>query len=113
MKNFKLPLYVHVSLYAVTMFVALWCMWYFCYRHSLMWLEGFSFFSTLPDVLSLATELPDGILKYAGAFLLQFFYYPAVGAALQALFAVVIMLCAMVIVIRLFDNPTHLLWLAA
>ena len=113
MKNFKLPLYVHVSLYAVTMFVALWCMWYFCYRHSLMWLEGFSFFSTLPDVLSLATELPDGILKYAGAFLLQFFYYPAVGAALQALFAVVIMLCAMVIVIRLFDNPSHLLWLAA
>ena len=113
MKNCKLPLYVHVCLYAVTMFVVLWCMWYFNYHYSLLWLEGFSYFSTFPDVLSLAALLPDDILKYAGAFFLQFYYYPAVGAALQALFPVVIMLCAMVVVIRLFDNPSHLLWLAA
>ena len=113
MKNFKVPIYMHVILYAVTLFVVLWCMWYFCYHHSLLWLEGFSYFSTLPDVLSLSVVLPDGILKYAGAFLLQFYYYPVVGAALQALYAVVIMLCAMVVVIRLFDNPSHLLWLAA
>ena len=113
MRNCKLPIYVHVSLYAVTMFVVLWCMWYFCYYHSMMWFEGFSYFSTFPDALSLATVLPDDILKYAGAFLLQFYYYPAVGAALQAFFAVVIMLCAMAVVIRLLDNPSHLLWLAA
>ena len=113
MKNCKLPLYIHVCIYAVTLFVVLWCVWYFCYYHSLLWLEGFSYFSTLPDVLSLSAVLPDDILKYAGAFLLQFYYYPAVGAALQALFAVVIMLCAMVVVIRLFDNPSRLLWLAA
>ena len=113
MRNCKLPIYVHVSLYAVTMFVVLWCMWYFCYHYSLLWLEGFSYFSTLPDVLSLSVVLPDGILDYAGAFLLQFYYYPIVGAALQALYAVVVMLCAMVVVVRLFDNPSHLLWLAA
>ena len=113
MKNFKLPIYMHVILYAVTLFVVLWCVWYFCYHHSLLWLEGFSYFSTLPDVLSLSVVLPEGLLKYAGAFLLQFYYYPVVGAALQALYAVVIMLCAMVVVIRLFDNPSHLLWLAA
>lgn len=112
MKNCKLPIHVHVSLYAVTMFVVLWCMWYFSYHYSLLWFEGYSYFSTLPDVLSLAAVLPGDILKYAGAFLLQFYYYPVVGAALQALFAVVIMLCAMVVVIRLCDNPSHLLWLA-
>ena len=113
MRNCKLPIYVHVSLYAVTMFVVLWCMWYFCYHYSLLWLEGFSYFSTFPDVLSLSVVLPDGILDYAGAFLLQFYYYPIVGAALQALYAVVVMLCAMVVVVRLFDNPSPLLWLAA
>ena len=113
MRNSKLPLYIHISLYAVTMFLVLWCMWYFCYHYSLLWLEGFSYFSTLPDVLSLSVVLPDGILDYAGAFLLQFYYYPIVGAALQALYAVVVMLCAMVVVVRLFDNPSHLLWLAA
>ena len=113
MRNSKLPLYIHISLYAVTMFLVLWCVWYFCYHYSLLWLEGFSYFSTLPDVLSLSVVLPDGILDYAGAFLLQFYYYPIVGAALQALYAVVVMLCAMVVVVRLFDNPSHLLWLAA
>ena len=74
MKNCKLPLYVHVCIYAVTMFVVLWCMWYFNYHYSLLWLEGFSYFSTFPDVLSLAALLPDDILKYAGAFFLQFYY---------------------------------------
>lgn len=113
MKNIKLPLYIHVGIYVVTLFVVLWCVWYFCYHYSLMWFEGYSYFSTLPDVLSLATVLPNGIIKYVGAFLLQFYYYPAIGAALQALFAVVIMLCGMAVVIRLFDNPSRLIWLAA
>ncbi|MDY3846932.1 MAG: DUF6057 family protein [Prevotella sp.] len=101
------------TLYAMTMFVILWSMWYFFYHYSLQWLEGFSFFTTLPEVMSLSVTLPDDILNYAGAFLLQFYYYPVLGAALQALFAVVIMLCAMAVVNRLFDNPSHLLWLAA
>ena len=113
MRNIKLPLYIRAGIYVAVMFVALWCVWYFCYYHTILWREGYSYFSTLPDMLSLAAVLPDGMLKYAGAFLLQFYYYPAVGAALQALYAVLIMLCAMVVVSRLFDNPSHLLWLAA
>ena len=113
MRNIKLPLYIHAGIYVVVMFVVLWCLWYFCYYHTILWCEGYSYFSTLPDVLSLAAILPDDILKYAGAVLLQFYYYPAIGAALQALFAVVIMLCGMVVVIRLFDNQSRLLWLAA
>lgn len=112
MKNFKLPLYIRISLYAVVVFGVLWYVWYHYYYYSMMWLEGYSFFSTLPDTTFLSAVFPYDTLKYIGAFLLQFYYYPVVGAALQAFYAVVIMLCAMTIVVRLFAYPSRSLWLA-
>lgn len=47
-----------------------------------------------------------------GAFLLQFYYYPALGAAIQALMAVLIFLGYAVVVMRLFQKSGRLLWMA-
>lgn len=93
-------------------FMALWAGWYFCYPNYLRWLEGFSFFSTLPDYTFLIYDLPQDIFKYIGAFLLQFYSVPAIGAALQALFPVLVILCAYVIVCRLSDDCERLMWIA-
>lgn len=93
-------------------FIILWAGWYFCYPNYLRWLEGFSFFSTLPDYTFLIHDLPEDIFKYIGAFLLQFYAMPAAGAALQALFPVLVILCVYVILCRLSDDRERLMWVA-
>ena len=62
--------------------------WYVSYPYFLRWLEGFSFFTNLPDFVQIHYHLPEDILKYAGAFLLQFYKYPLLGAIIQAVISV-------------------------
>ena len=40
MRNIKLPLYIRAGIYVAVMFVALWCVWFFCYYHTILWREG-------------------------------------------------------------------------
>ena len=92
--------------------IALWAGWYICYPNYLRWLEGYSFFSTLPDYTSIYLTFPKDIFRYAGAFLLQFYSLPAIGAMIQALLPIVVVLSVYVIVRRLFKNHDWLIWLA-
>lgn len=97
---------------ALIVFAVLWSVWYWGYRYTLVWLEGYSYFSTLPDFVSVLSHFPDDLLKYMGAFFLQFFAHPAWGAAIQAGFAAWVVVVSGTIVIRLFRNSGGLLWLS-
>lgn len=93
-------------------FVALWAVWYFFYPYFIIWLEGFSFFTTLPDFTAIHFHLPKDVFRYVGSFLLQFYVYPAAGAAIQALLPVLFVISLMTVIKRLSDDPKGLMWIA-
>lgn len=97
---------------SLALFVLFWAVWFFFCRYYLIWLEGYSYFSTLPDYTSLFKSIPYGLSCYVGSFLHQFYIYPAAGAAIQALFSVLPFVCAAVVITRLFKEPNRLVWLA-
>ena len=101
-----------LAIASLLLFCGMWAIWFFCYRYFLIWLEGFSFFSTLPDFSSLYRNIPEGFPAYVGAFLHQFYKFPALGAAIQSFFAVWPVVCAGIVIIRLFKEPSRLLWMA-
>ena len=68
--------------------------WVVAYPETLQWMEEYSFFSTLPDFTHLQVRLPGDALRYLGAFLLQFYRWTWVAAALQTLFAWAVMAMA-------------------
>jgi len=88
-------------LHSAVLLPAVFVFWIAAYPETMRWMEGVSYFSTLPDFLRLQVRYPSGALKYAGAFLLQFYRWPVGGALLQTLFAWVVMACADVAVRRL------------
>ncbi len=90
----------------------LWSVWFFAFRHYLIWLEGYSFFSALPDFASQYFIVREGLPGYIGAFLHQFYSIPAAGAAIQAVMAILPVICSAVIVMRIFKSPEKLLWIA-
>lgn len=96
----------------VLVFIILWAIWFFCYPYYHVWLEGYSFFSTLPDFRALHAVIPHGLSMYIGAFLHQFYAVPAIGAAIQAFFGVWPVICAGIIVKRLFKEPEGLMWIS-
>lgn len=98
-------------LHSAVLVPTLFLFWLLAYRNTLWWMEGMSFFSTLPDFAVLQARLPEGIFKYAGAYLLQFYHSPILGALLQTLFAWIVMMCADVVVWRLVRR-VNLSWLA-
>ncbi|MGN0281864.1 MAG: DUF6057 family protein [Prevotella sp.] len=112
MKLPKISLPLLMIIYLVVLFIGLWFVWYHCYYYVLLWLEGYSYYSDLSDLTFLASTLPDDICKIIGSYLLQFYYYPVAGAAIQATFPMLIMLCGMWVTVRLFRNAKGLLWLS-
>ena len=97
--------------FAVTT-ILLWAAWFFCYPYFLRWLEGFNFFSSLPDFSALNLDLPGKGLRYVASFLLQFFGYPAAGAAIMAILPLIVILSSWCVIRRLFKESDSLLWLA-
>lgn len=93
-------------------YAALWMVWYFGYPYFMMWLEGFSFFTTLPDLTAIHFHLPEDTFRYIGSFLLQFYACPAAGAAIQALLPMLFVLCIDVVVRRIFDDSKGLMWIS-
>ena len=88
LENIKLH---RILLFSLT-FIALLVMWYIKYPYFLVWLEGFSYFSTLADFQQVHFNLPSDLLRYAASFVLQFYANPLVAAATQALLALVFVL---------------------
>lgn len=101
-----------LAVMSLVLFVAFWALWFFCYRFYMIWLEGYSCFSSLPDFRSLYRGIPDGFCGYIGSFLHQFYSIPAVGAAIQAFFDVWPAVCVGVMIIRLFREPQRFLWIS-
>lgn len=93
------------------LFISLWICWYFKFFHTMIWMEGFSYFSTLPDFTFLQVNFPDDIFIYIGAYFLQFFQNPIYGATIQAGFATFIILCIEVSLFKIFKNHS-IVWLA-
>ena len=92
-------------------FLLLWGGWYICYPYYLMWIGGFSFFSTLPDFVPLSLNLKSDFFHYIGAILLQLYSSAFWGAAVQALLPIAAVLCIWVVVKRIFKDPDSLFWL--
>ncbi len=86
--------------------------WYVSYPCFLRWLEGFSFFSTLPDFVQIHYHLPEDLLRYIGAFLLQFYSSPLAGALIQAGISVMFVSCIWGCVRRIFAESEYMIWLA-
>lgn len=96
----------------LSVFVLLWGGWFVNYPYFMRWLEGFSFFSTLPDFTTIHFQFPNDLFRYVGSFLLQFFAFPAAGAAIQALLPILASLCVWVVVKRIFKDSDSLFWLS-
>ena len=101
-----------LTLMALCLFAVLWAVWFFGYRYFLVWLEGFSYFSTLPDFMAMHKQIPHGLLTYIGSFLHQFYSMPAAGAAIQAFIGIWIVVCTGISLIRIFKNAERALWLS-
>lgn len=93
-------------------FLLIWGGWYICFPYFMVWMEGSSFFTALPDFLPIQYELPGDLFNYMASFLLKFFAYPASGAAVQAAVPVFVTICVWLIVKRLFKDSEGLFWLS-
>ena len=78
-------------------FTLIWAAWFFLCPDYLRLLEGFDFFTTLPDFKHLNLEIPKPVFMYVSGFLLQFYRIPALGAAIQALLTILQILCIAVL----------------
>ena len=87
-----------ILLHSAVAVPVLFLFWLLAYRNTLWWMEGMSFFSTLPDFAVLQARLPSGLLKYAASYLLQFYHSAVAGALLQTLYGWIVMICADVVV---------------
>lgn len=103
----------YIPLLSLLVSVIVLCVsWFVSYPYFLRWLEGYSFFTTLPDFVEIHYDLPGDLMKYAGAFLLQFYSSPFSGALIQALIAVLSISCVWGCIKRLFAQPESLMWVA-
>ena len=101
-----------LAVISVILLTIFWSVWFFTFRHYIIWLEGFSYFSTLPDFASLYRNIPEGLPGYIGAFLHQFYSKPVLGAAIQAFFTIWPTVCLGIMLTRLFKEPVRLIWIA-
>lgn len=103
----------HIPLVSLLLAVAvLWIAWYVSYPYFLRWLEGYSFFCTLPDFTKIHYDLPADLPMYAGSFLLQFYAWPAAGAFIQTVIAVLTVACIWVCIRTLFADPEGVMWIS-
>lgn len=100
------------KLILILTFIVLWAGWLIGFPYYLMWLEGISLFTTLPDFTTVHFCFPEDIFRYAGSFILQFYKNPAAAAAIHTAFPMLCILCWWAIVKRLFKDPDTLLWIA-
>lgn len=101
-----------LALMSFSISAVLWTIWFLAYRHYLIWLEGISYFSTLPDFFAQHKDMQYGLLAYIGSFLHQFYACPAVGAAVQTFMATWLVICTGIIIIRFFKNSKQAMWMS-
>lgn len=92
-------------------FVVLTVMWRIRYPYFLIWLEGFSYFDTLPDFRTVLLNLPEDLFRYIGAFILQFYADPLLASAIQASLALIFIICLWAVVKGIFSESRNLIWI--
>lgn len=100
-----------ILLHSAVAVPVLFLFWLLAYRNTLWWMEGMSFFSTLPDFAVLQARLPSGLLEYVASYLLQFYHSAVAGALLQTLYGWIVMVCADVVVWRVVRRAS-LSWIS-
>ncbi|ADV42631.1 DUF6057 family protein [Bacteroides helcogenes] len=103
----KKILLFHLLLACPVVFVV----WYVVFPNTIWFMEGNAFFSTAPDFTALQLSLPADWMKYAGVYLLQFFYFRMGGALIQTLFVAIVLLSSDCVLACLLRNK-RLLWLS-
>lgn len=100
------------SIIYISAFILTWALWFFMCPNYLRTLEGFDFFTALPDFSHLNLEIPKSGFMGISAFLLQFYAFPAVGAAIHALLTILQVLCVDAVIRTLFKNSEKLNWIS-
>ena len=95
----------------ISAFILLWGIWFFICPYYLRMLEGFGFFTTLPDFWNLNLNIPNSVFEYVSCFLLQFYGMPAIGAAINAFITILMILSIDTVIRRLFKNADTLVWI--
>ena len=95
----------------ISAFILLWGIWFFICPYYLRMLEGFDFFTTLPDFWNLNLNVPNSLFEYVSCFLLQFYGMPAIGAAINALITILMILSIDTVIRRVFKNADTLVWI--
>ena len=96
----------------ISAFILLWGIWFFICPYYLRMLEGFNFFTTLPDFKSLNLNIPNSCFEYVSCFLLQFYGMPAIGAAVNAFITILMILSIDTAIRRFFKNADSLVWIS-
>lgn len=96
----------------VLTFIGLTVIWRIKYPYFLIWLEGYSYFDTLPDFSSIFLQLPEDIFRYIGAFVLQFYKSPLLASVIQAAIAVFFVSCVWVLLKSILRDSKNMIWLA-
>ncbi len=89
-----------IMLWSITLFfVAVWCLLSFYESSLLQRIEAQSLFLFDDTFFDATMNVPAGLLAYLGSFLMQFFYYPALGATIFVL----LLLLLFLLVKKVFD----------
>lgn len=100
------------SIAYISAFIMIWALWFFLCPNYLRMLEGFDFFTTLPDFKELNLEIPKPVFMYISAFLQQFYAIPAVGAVIQALLTLLLVFCIDTLIRAFFKDSDRLYWIS-
>ncbi len=107
MQKLKLPR-IFLPL-VVALFFAGWVLYYFfACRYQLLFMEQQELFLFTGNYFSDYLSRPGGLVAYAGAFLLQFFYHPLVGALILAFLGLTLFVLLFRLVTRIFPRDLAL-----
>lgn len=93
-------------------FIALWAIWFLLCPYYLQLMEGFDFYTDLPDFRNLNLDIKDSVFRGISSYLLQFYAYPALGAAIHAFISILMVMAVDLSVRQIFKEPKCLLWIS-
>ena len=93
-------------------FIAIWATWLLLCPYYLRLLEGFDFYTALPDFWNLNLDIEESVFRGISGYMLQFYAYPAAGAAIHAFLSILMVLSVDLTVRKIFKDSDNLIWIA-
>lgn len=106
--NFYLIILMHIFL----TLIIVGGLWLFLFPNTMYWIEGVSYFSVAEDLKSLYLRNFFDYFEYAGAFLLQFYRWPILGALVSSML-VSIVVVATDCMVNMYDRDGRLSWISS